>query len=132
MVRPPTYHYTRYSSIRVSLNIVWQNPILCLNFFRWLAKDNFKKEYPGFPPLEVPLAYPFIDYTYGDTPMGDELERTWSVNQLIRAFEERLETHDHLVPMARDRDLDTLCPVAYSPPSLDDQLLDEFYDDMYN
>ena len=109
-----------------------QTLILCLNFFIWLAKDNFKKEYPGFPPLEVPLAYPFIDYTYGDTPMGDELERTWSVNQLIRAFEERLETHDHLVPMARDRDLDTLCPVAYSPPSLDDQLLDEFYDDMYN
>ena len=59
-----------------------QPPILCLNFFRWLAKENFKKEYLGLPPLEVPLAYPFIDYKYGDTPMGDELERTWSVNQL--------------------------------------------------
>ena len=47
-----------------------QTPILCLNFFRWLAKDNFKKEYPGFHPLEVPLAYPFTDYIYSDTPMG--------------------------------------------------------------
>ena len=71
-----------------------QTPILCLNFFRWLAKDNFKKEYPGFHPLEVPLAYPFTDYIYSDTLMGDDLERMWSVNQLKRAFEESLETHD--------------------------------------
>ena len=64
--------------------------------------------------------------------MGDELERTWSVNQLKRAFEESLGTHDHLVPLALDHDLKSLCSVAYSPPSLDDQLMDEFYDDMYD
>ena len=34
-----------------------QTLILCLNVFRWLAKDDIKKEYPGFPPLKFPLAY---------------------------------------------------------------------------
>ena len=47
-----------YSSVLLD-----QTPILCLNFFRWLAKDDFKKEYPGLPPLKVPLTYPFINYT---------------------------------------------------------------------
>ena len=56
--------------------------------------------------------------------MGDELEGTWSVNQFRRSFKERLETHDHLLSMALDHDLDSPCSVAYSPPSLDDQLMD--------
>ena len=63
-----------------------RTPMLSLNFFRWLAKDNFLTEYPDFPPLEVPLAYPITDYIYGDTPIADELERTWSVNQLKGIF----------------------------------------------
>ena len=63
-----------------------QTLMLCLNFFKWLAKDNFKKEYLGFSPLKVPLAYPFTDFIYSDTPIANELERIWSVNQLKRAF----------------------------------------------
>src|SRR5688572_1189466 len=87
-----------------------QTPVICLNFFRWLAKDNFRKEYPGLPPLEVPPAYP-LGTDYNGNPEGTELEKTWSVNQFQRSFEERLETHDHLVSMALDHDLDSPHPI---------------------
>ena len=54
-----------------------QTPMLCLNFFLWFAKDTFKKEYPGFFSLEVPLAYrpyPFDHDVDCDTPIRDEME----------------------------------------------------------
>jgi hypothetical protein len=89
-----------------------QSPVLCLHFFKWVAKTGFSKEYPTLPPLEVPHAYP-LSTDYDGIPEGTELEKTWSVNQFERAFEERLESHDH--------DLDSPHPIISTPPSLDDQ-----------
>ena len=63
---------------------LYQEPFICLNFFRWLAKHNFKKELSDFPPFDIPLAYPFDHNAYGDTPIGDEVEATTNVQQCIK------------------------------------------------
>ena len=107
-----------------------QTRMLYLNFFRCLAKDTFKKEFPGFPPLDIPLTYPFDHDAYGDTPIGDEVEMTRSVMRWSRAFEESLGTHDPLMPLALDHDLAPPSSNDYSLPPLDDQTMDESCDDM--
>src|SRR5688572_7567956 len=64
-----------------------QSPVLCLHFFKWMAKTGFTREYPTLPPLEVPPSYP-LETDYDGIPEGTELEKTWSVYQFQRAFEE--------------------------------------------
>ena len=48
-----------------------------------------------------------------------------------RAFEESLGTHNHLVASMLDHELELPSSYDYSPSSLDDQLINECYDNIY-
>ena len=103
-----------------------QTPVICLDFFKLMAKHFYRKEYPYLPLLEIPPAYPSSDPWVKE---GTELERTWSVNTYRWVFEARLESHYH--------DLDSPHPIISSPSPLDDQcpcvdapLTDEVHDEV--
>ena len=101
-----------------------------LNFFWWLAKDIFKKEYPGFPPLRFlqPTSLTTMYMVIHNSRMRWRERGVLTIRK--GACEESLATHDHLVPLALDHDLAPPNYYDYSPPPLDVQIMDEFYDDM--
>lgn len=100
-----------------------QTPIICLNFFWWVAKDTFKREMPGFPSFNIPLAYPFHHNTYGDTHLGDEIESMRTILQCNMEFKGSVGAHETLMPLALYHNLVPPCPKYWSPPPLNDQTI---------